>query len=132
MINGGRILIIEDELNLRQNLCELLELHGYTVAVAGDGENGLIGLSTFHPDVVICDIKMPKMDGYELLETMRLYPHMKNLPFIFLSAKTEEKDIIEGLRRGANKYLTKPMKKQLLIETIQRCLDKRFDEVKLD
>jgi CheY-like chemotaxis protein len=122
---NAKILIIEDEERLRNNLKELLELSGYTVATAEDGENGIEGMNIIQPDVIICDINMPFMDGYDVLEVLRLYPSLKDIPFIFLTAKTEEKDIKKGMELGANEYLFKPVRKPDLLDAIKRCLENR-------
>jgi CheY-like chemotaxis protein len=122
---NAKILIIEDEERLRNNLKELLELSGYTVATAEDGENGIEGMNIIQPDVIICDINMPFMDGFDVLEVLRLYPTLKDIPFIFLTAKTEEKDIKKGMELGANEYLFKPVRKPDLLEAIKRCLENR-------
>ncbi len=122
---NAKILIIEDEERLRNNLKELLELSGYTVATAEDGENGIEGMNIIQPDVIICDINMPFMDGFDVLEVLRLYPTLKDIPFIFLTAKTEESDVKKGMELGANEYLFKPVRKQDLLDTIKRCLDNR-------
>lgn len=122
---NAKILIIEDEERLRNNLKELLELSGYTVATAEDGENGIEGMNIIQPDVIICDINMPFMDGFDVLEVLRLYPTLKDIPFIFLTAKTEEKDIKKGMELGANEYLFKPVRKPDLLDAIKRCLENR-------
>ncbi|HOS49770.1 MAG TPA: response regulator [Bacteroidia bacterium] len=122
---NAKILIIEDEERLRNNLKELLELSGYTVATAEDGENGIEGMNIIQPDVIICDINMPFMDGFDVLEVLRLYPTLKDIPFIFLTAKTEESDVKKGMELGANEYLFKPVRKPDLLDAIKRCLENR-------
>lgn len=122
---NAKILIIEDEERLRNNLKELLELSGYTVATAEDDENGIEGMNIIQPDVIICDINMPFMDGFDVLEVLRLYPSLKDIPFIFLTAKTEESDVKKGMELGANEYLFKPVRKPDLLDAIKRCLENR-------
>ncbi|HQF29744.1 MAG TPA: response regulator [Bacteroidia bacterium] len=122
---NAKILIIEDEERLRNNLKELLELSGYTVATAEDGENGIEGMNIIQPDVIICDINMPFMHGFDVLEVLRLYPTLKDIPFIFLTAKTEEGDVKKGMELGANEYLFKPVRKPDLLDAIKRCLENR-------
>lgn len=122
---NAKILIIEDEERLRNNLKELLELSGYTVATAEDGENGIEGMNIIQPDLIICDINMPLMNGYDVLEILRIYPSLKNIPFIFLTAKTEENDVKKGMELGANEYLFKPVRKQELLDAIKRCIENR-------
>jgi len=120
---NAKILIIEDEERLRNNLKELLELSGYTVATAEDGENGIEGMNIIQPDIIICDINMPFMHGFDVLEVLRLYPTLKDIPFIFLTAKTEESDVKKGMELGANEYLFKPVRKPDLLDAIKRCLE---------
>ena len=122
---NAKILIIEDEERLRNNLKELLELSGYTVATAEDGENGIEGMNIIQPDIIICDINMPFMHGFDVLEVLRLYPTLKDIPFIFLTAKTEESDVKKGMELGANEYLFKPVRKPDLLDAIKRCLENR-------
>ena len=86
-----KLLVIEDELILRENLKELLTIHGYDVSTARDGEEGLHAIKETNPDLVICDIRMPKLNGYELFEEVKSMPE-KFMPFLFLSAKVEQED----------------------------------------
>lgn len=113
-----KLLVIEDELILRENLKELLTIHGYEVATATDGEEGLHAIKLTKPDLVICDIRMPKLNGYELFEEVKSMPE-SFMPFLFLSAKVEQADVRKGMNLGADDYLTKPINKTDLLAAIQ-------------
>lgn len=103
-----RILLIEDTEEIRENVAELLELHHYQIMTACNGLQGL-NLALEHlPDVIICDVKMPKMTGFELLAVLRKNPVTADIPFIFISASAQESDIEKGRESGAFAYLTKP------------------------
>ncbi|MFM7015899.1 MAG: response regulator transcription factor [Bacteroidota bacterium] len=126
-----KLLVIEDELILRENLKELLTIHGYEVATARDGEEGLHAIKEIHPDLVICDIRMPKLNGYELFEEVKNMPE-SFMPFLFLSAKVEHDDVRKGMNLGADDYLTKPVNKTDLLAAVQtrlRLRNKKLSEV---
>lgn len=120
----GKLLVIEDELILRENLKELLTIHGYDVDTASDGEEGLHAIKTKNPDLVICDIRMPKINGYELFEEVKNMPE-SFMPFLFLSAKVEHGDIRKGMNLGADDYLTKPVNKTDLLSAVETRLKLR-------
>ncbi|MGB5437437.1 MAG: response regulator, partial [Maribacter sp.] len=102
------ILIIEDDLTLRGNTAELLELEGYKVTTATNGKTGLQRIKHNPPDLILCDLLMPEMDGFTLLGLIGQYSRLKRIPFIFFSAKTEKSDIRAGIDAGADDYLIKP------------------------
>jgi len=114
-----KVLLIEDDTPLRESTAELLELANYNVLTAADGEKGVLVAKTSHPDVVICDIMMPKLDGYGVLTALSEDNRTKSIPFIFLSAKTERKDVRQGMEMGADDYLTKPFEESELIGAIE-------------
>ena len=120
-----KILIIEDEEVLRQNLKEILTLEGFQVMVASNGIDGLELFQTLNPDLILCDIKMPRMDGYEVLQAIRNLPGGLTTSFIFLSAKVEHDDIRSGMNLGADDYLLKPVNRKDLLNAINRRLEKR-------
>lgn len=103
-----KIVIIEDELKLRENISEILQMTGYLVETAESGEPGLELIKRVKPDIILCDIKMPGRDGFWVLEQVRLDPALAAIPFIFLTAKVEHKDIRAGMGLGADDYITKP------------------------
>tara|TARA_R110000868_G_scaffold126481_4_gene333575 strand:+ start:15225 stop:16277 length:1053 start_codon:yes stop_codon:yes gene_type:complete len=119
-----RILLIEDDRALRENTEELLELSGYAVTSAPNGKIGIERAKEQLPDIIICDIMMPEVDGYGVLEDLSTDEQTKHIPFIFLSAKTEHKEIRKGMDMGADDYLTKPFEEEDLISAIESRLAK--------
>ena len=119
-----KVLFIEDDTVVRENTAELLELAGYNVATAANGKSGLALAKKELPDIVICDIMMPEMDGYGVLQNLSKEPTTQHIPFIFLSAKTEHRDIRKGMDLGADDYLTKPFEEEELVSAIESRLAK--------
>ena len=118
------ILLIEDDVILRENTSELLELSNYNVLTAPNGKIGLEMARNTLPDIIICDIMMPELDGYGVLEGLAGNEKTKHIPFIFLSAKTERKDVRKGMDLGADDYITKPFEEEELISAIESRLAK--------
>jgi len=122
----SKILIIEDEKILRETLTDILEISGYIVVQARDGEEGIEVFTKTTPDLIICDINMPKMDGFEVFKILEaLITESEFPPFIFLSSKTEPKSIREGMNLGAVDYITKPYSVPELLKVIDLRLEKR-------
>jgi CRP-like cAMP-binding protein len=119
-----KILLIEDDKSVRENTAELLELANYSVITASNGKNGLLAAKKQLPDIIICDIMMPELNGYGLLQILSKDPDTKHIPFIFLSAKTEYKDIRKGMNLGADDYITKPFDESELYSAIESRLAK--------
>ncbi len=119
-----KILLIEDDTVLRENTAELLELSDFDVTTASDGKQGLKVAKTSPPDIIICDIMMPELDGYEVLASLSKNNKTKYIPFIFLSAKTEHQDIRKGMNLGADDYITKPFTEDELLSAIHSRLAK--------
>ncbi|WP_405415334.1 response regulator [Maribacter sp. Asnod1-A12] len=119
-----RILLIEDDKALRENTKELLELFGYNVMTAPNGRIGIDVATEKVPDIIICDIMMPEIDGYGVLKNLSNNEKTKQIPFIFLSAKTEHKEIRKGMDLGADDYLTKPFEEEDLTSAIESRLAK--------
>jgi len=118
------ILLIEDDKILRETTTELLELAGYKVIVAANGKSGIEKAKEFLPNIILCCIMMPEIDGYGVLNILSSHHTTSYIPFIFLSAKKEQKDIRKGMVLGADDYITKPFNKEDLIATIESRLDK--------
>jgi len=112
------ILLIEDDTVLRENTAELLELSHFKVITASNGKIGVKLAKAHVPDIIVCDIMMPVLDGYDTLATLAKNKKTKYIPFIFLSAKTEHKDIRKGMNLGADDYITKPFSEDELISAI--------------
>lgn len=120
------ILIIEDNQEIRENLEEILELDGYKVFTAQDGMEGVSIAQKEFPSLILCDIMMPKLDGYGVLHMLSRNPQTMRIPFIFLTAKTEKVDIRKGMSLGADDYITKPFDETDLLNAIENRL-KKFD-----
>jgi len=122
----SRILCVEDEPALRRVLVEELALAGYETVEAVNGIDGLTAILESKPDLVLCDITMPKMNGHDLLKNLRLgHPEYAELPFVFLSALADKADVISGQKIGADDYLTKPVDLDILLSTV----DSRLKQV---
>lgn len=119
------ILVIEDEHSIRNNTLKILQYKGFQSIGAEDGEIGVQLAKAYLPDLIICDIMMPKLDGYGVLNTLRQDPETATIPFIFLSAKVDRSDIRQGMNLGADDYLTKPFTTTELIEAIAARLEKQ-------
>lgn len=118
------ILLIEDDTALRENTAELLELSGFNVKTAPNGRIGIEKARNTPPDIIVCDIMMPEVDGYGVLEAMAKEEATRLIPFIFLSAKTEHKEIRKGMDMGADDYITKPFEEEELLSAIESRLAK--------
>jgi DNA-binding response OmpR family regulator/DNA-binding CsgD family transcriptional regulator len=113
------ILCVEDERDLREDLVEELAAAGYAVLEADDGEQALHMLETVRPDLILCDITMPGMDGYEVLAALReRRPELADIPFVFLTAQAGSGQVVRGKRAGADDYLVKPIDFDLMLATI--------------
>lgn len=119
-----KVLLIEDDTVLRENTKELLELSNFQVITAANGKAGITATKNSLPDIIVCDIMMPELDGYGVLETLSKNENTKYIPFIFLSAKTDRKDIRKGMNLGADDYITKPFSEDELISAIESRLAK--------
>ena len=124
-----KILLIEDNLHIRENTTELLELANFKVYTAANGKEGIEAALENKPDLIICDIMMPVLDGYGVLHLLRKNPSMQNTPFIFLSAKTERSDLRKGMDMGADDYLPKPFEGTELLNAVESRL-KKADSLK--
>lgn len=124
-----KILIVEDDKELRENLFTLLDEEGYQVYKAVDGEDALEIAKNNHVDLVICDIMLPGIDGYKVLEKMKNMNVTSSIPFIFLSAKAEKTDLRKGMELGADDYIFKPFKLANLLNSIETRLN-RFEIIK--
>jgi CRP/FNR family cyclic AMP-dependent transcriptional regulator len=114
-----KILFIEDNADIRENTAEILELANYKVFTAENGKVGVEIALKEKPDLIICDIMMPVLDGYGVLHLIQKNPEIQNTPFIFLSAKTERSDIRKGMVMGADDYITKPFEGTELLDAVE-------------
>lgn len=118
------ILLIEDSDDIRETTSEILELAGYQVITAENGKVGVDLAQAKAPDLVICDIMMPILDGYGVLHIFNQNPDLQNIPFIFLTAKTDRSDLRKGMEMGADDFLTKPFQEIELLNAIESRLKK--------
>ncbi len=119
-----KILLIEDNPEMRENTAEMLELANYQVQVAENGKEGVKLAQEAPPDLIICDIMMPELDGYGVLYLLAKNPKTSSVPFIFLTAKAEKSDYRKGMNLGADDYLTKPFEEMELLEAVDIRLKK--------
>ena len=119
-----RILLIEDNDEIRENTAEILELANYKVDTAANGKVGVERALECVPDLIICDIMMPVLDGYGVLHLLQKNETLKNVPFIFLTAKSERGDFRKGMEMGADDYITKPFSDIELLTAIESRLKK--------
>ncbi len=119
-----KILLIEDNEDIRTNTAEILELSNYEVIVAEDGKVGVSKAIEHLPDLIICDIMMPVLDGYGVLHALQKNESVKNTPFIFLTAKSERTDFRKGMELGADDYITKPFSGTELLSAVDGRLKK--------
>ena len=124
-----KILLIEDNSDIRANTAEILELANYKVFVAENGKVGVEKALEHNPDLIICDIMMPVLDGYGVLHAVHKNDTIKNTPFIFLTAKTERNDFRRGMELGADDYITKPFNGIELLNAVDSRL-KKIDMLK--
>lgn len=120
----SRIVLIEDNDEMRENIKEILELADYTVYDANNGKKGVDLIKTELPDLVLCDIMMPELDGYGVLYMVSKNEKTSSIPFIFLTAKSEKEDFRKGMNMGADDYITKPFDDTELLDSIERRLNR--------
>ncbi len=118
------ILIVDDEPNIVIPLQFLMEQNGYCTLVAQSGEEALEMISKEKPDLVLLDIMLPGVDGFEVCEIIRLNPEWRNTRVIFLTAKGRDVDIAKGMVLGADEYITKPFSNQQIIDAVKKLLEK--------
>jgi len=121
---GNRILIVEDEVQLRENIAELLEIQGFEVLAVDSGDKAISFLPHFKPSVILCDIRMPRYDGFWVLMETRKNKTLGNVPFIFISAKADRRDVRTGMDLGADDYLTKPFSSEELLSAVKARLER--------
>ena len=119
-----KILIIEDDYSVLSGIVDLLEAKEYSVFTASDGKEGVKIAKEILPDLIICDVMMPKLDGYAVIKELSGYTPTSFIPFIFLTAKAEMKDLREGMNLGADDYITKPYDAPVLLRSVEKRLQK--------
>jgi DNA-binding response OmpR family regulator len=127
ILTQKKILVIEDENGLRKNIAEILSLENYRTFTAANGRKGIEIAQKEIPDIILCDIMMPDMDGYDVLKCLAGNQTLRNIPFIFLTALDERNFYRKGMELGADDYLTKPFSREELLNAIHTRI-KKFSE----
>jgi two-component system alkaline phosphatase synthesis response regulator PhoP len=130
-VSKSTILIVDDERDILDLIEYNLKKEGFVVVTAEDGEEGIERARQIRPDLVLLDIMMPKMDGLEVIDMMRQDANLKDIPVIFLTARSDEKTEVKGLDRGADDFLTKPISTTKLVSRIKAVL-RRYAEDEAD
>lgn len=116
------ILVIEDEPSVQTLLRKQLTANGFVVTVANDGLDGLVKLETLRPQLILCDMMMPNLDGVEFVRAIKQHSETQRIPVIFLTAKTDPRSMIDGINVGARFYVTKPFQIDDLLNKIKKAL----------
>jgi DNA-binding response OmpR family regulator len=116
------ILILEDNYLIRENIAEMLEIKGFAIIEAANGKEGLKIMESNLPDLILCDIMMPLIDGYHFLAEIKKLKNSAKIPFIFVSAISEKKEVKAALELGADDYITKPFDEDELIEKVNQLI----------
>jgi DNA-binding NarL/FixJ family response regulator len=119
-----QILVTDDDLTIRRLIKDCLELHGYSVILASDGQQALSLAQKYHPHLLISDIRMPNKDGYDLVKELRQNPHFRLLPVVFLTNKYSTEDKISGYQAGCDVYLPKPFQPEELSAIVRHLLER--------
>ncbi len=122
-----KILVVDDERNMVRLLQLNLEREGYEVVTALDGMEGLQKAHTENPDLVLLDITMPRMDGFEVLNILKANTETSEMPVVILTARSKDADVFQGYETGADAYLTKPLHPNELTAVIRKMLNKRSE-----
>ena len=125
-----KILVIEDEESVRENILDLLEAESFETLAAANGKIGVELAVSEAPDLILCDLMMPNIDGYEVLKKLHLQASTATIPFIFLTARTAKADLRKGMDLGADDYLTKPFTRSELLNAIISRLEKKANTLK--
>jgi CheY-like chemotaxis protein len=120
-----RVLVVDDDPQVLRLMRVNLELEGYDVVSAPDGEEALEAVVNERPDVVVCDVMMPGVDGLTVLRNVRANPQTSKIPFVVVSAKAQRSDVKAALDMGADKYITKPFDPQDLLDAVENLLNGR-------
>jgi chemosensory pili system protein ChpA (sensor histidine kinase/response regulator) len=116
------VMVVDDSVTVRKVTSRLLERHGYEVVLAKDGLDAITKLEEIRPDIMLLDIEMPRMDGFEVASLVRHNPHLIGLPIIMITSRTGEKHRERAFQIGVNAYMGKPFQEQQLLETIAELL----------
>ncbi len=125
-----KILVIEDETEMRRNITTLLRYYDYEPIAAENGHVGVAAARRERPDLILCDVMMPELNGYGVLQALQTDPALARIPFIFLTAKGEKDDLRSGMNLGADDYLTKPIANADLVDAIEARLRRSEQQVR--
>ena len=114
------VLIIEDDADLRQHVAEIVKSEKYAVITAANGHVGVELAIKKQPNIILCDMQMPEMNGFEVIDLLKKSINTSHIPFVFVSSKAEKEDIQAGLDKGANAYLCKPFSRAQLLKELER------------
>ncbi len=123
-MNPKKILIVDDEVDLVETVRFPLEIEGYHVLVAYNGEDALDQARKENPDMILLDLMLPKLDGYKVCRLLKFDERYKHIPILMLTAKTQAKDIVTGMKTGADEYITKPFDMDFLLKRVKEYLNK--------
>jgi two-component system, OmpR family, alkaline phosphatase synthesis response regulator PhoP len=118
-----KVLAVDDQVHIVRLIQVNLERNGYQVVTAYDGEQALEKVKEENPDLIVCDVMMPRKDGFEVLREVKADPTTRDIPFIMLTAKAQDADVFRGWSSGVDAYLTKPFNPQELLAFVKRVLD---------
>jgi two-component system, OmpR family, alkaline phosphatase synthesis response regulator PhoP len=118
-----KILAVDDQVHIVRLIQVNLERNGYQVVTAFDGEQALEKVKTENPDLIVCDVMMPRKDGFEVLRELKADPSTRDIPVIMLTAKAQDADVLRGWASGVDCYLTKPFNPQELLAFVKRVLE---------
>jgi len=122
VLESKKLLLVDDDPHMILLVKDYLEFRGYEVVTAGNGSEALYCLGSFLPDMIICDVMMPEMDGYTFVEKVRQQENLSWVPILFLSAKGQSQDRVKGLQKGADVYMVKPFEPEELIAQVESSL----------
>ena len=122
MDTGAKVLVVDDEPNVLRSLAQYLTIEDFTVETASNGLEALEKVDSFLPELILLDVMMPGMDGFEVLDKLKADPVHANTPIIMLTAKDQSADVLKGYQSGATSYLVKPFNLDELVETINQVL----------
>ncbi|MBI9100570.1 MAG: response regulator transcription factor [Spirochaetaceae bacterium] len=125
----GKILIVEDDDDIRELIAFNLEMSGYDVFKCGNGEEAIKQAIQSSPDLILLDVMLPTIDGFEVCRQLKQKPEIQNTPIIMLTARTDDEDIIQGLETGADDYITKPFRPKILMARVKAALRRQSTEV---
>lgn len=124
MEHSAKVLVVDDEPNVLRSLVQYLTIEEFEVETASNGEEALEKVGTFNPELILLDVMMPGMDGFEVLDKVKDIPGHADTPVIMLTAKDQSSDVLKGYQSGATSYLVKPFNLDELVDTINQTLSR--------